>query len=110
MCAALGADRPTEKDLELIRTRKAEQPKLDVTLKDGSHRELWCTFGPQQIDINIASPSGRWFCSHACTAARPSPPRDREPAPHLSQLRAPAACEWHACFSGIPLRVAFLRD
>lgn len=31
---------------------------LPVTLKDGSKRELWCTFGPEQIDININSPKG----------------------------------------------------
>ena len=42
----------------MIRTRKAEQPKLEVQLHDGSKRELWCTFGPQQIDINVCSPQG----------------------------------------------------
>ena len=50
--------RPNEKDLELIRTRKPEQPVIEVTLKDGSKRKLWCTFGPQQIDINAFSKSG----------------------------------------------------
>ena len=53
-----GAGRPTKEDLERIRTRKAEEPKLEVTLKDGSKRTVWCTFGPQQIDIDVSSPSG----------------------------------------------------
>ncbi|EIE21097.1 sucrose phosphorylase [Coccomyxa subellipsoidea C-169] len=54
-------DRPNEEDLKQIRTRKADMPMLPVTLKDGSKRELWCTFGPEQIDIDIDSPSGRKF-------------------------------------------------
>ncbi|CAL8469192.1 g8733 [Coccomyxa elongata] len=54
-------DRPNEEDLKRIRTRKADMPMLPVTLKDGSERELWCTFGPEQIDLDIASPSGRKF-------------------------------------------------
>ena len=56
MCLLSG--RPNTEDLELIRTRKPEEPKLEVTLKDGSKRNVWCTFGPQQIDIDVASPSG----------------------------------------------------
>lgn len=44
--------------MKRIRTRKAEMPMLPVTLNDGSERELWCTFGPEQIDLDIASPSG----------------------------------------------------
>ena len=55
----LFADRPNEEDLKMIRTRKADMPMLPVTLKDGSERELWCTFGPEQIDLDIASPSGK---------------------------------------------------
>ena len=51
--------RPTKDDLEKIRTRKPEEPKLEVTLKDGSKRTVWCTFGPQQIDIDVSSPSGQ---------------------------------------------------
>lgn len=66
--------RPTQEDLELIRTRKPEEPKLEVTLKDGSKRNVWCTFGPQQIDIDINSRSGHpstrlW--QYACTSALP---------------------------------------
>ncbi len=60
--------RPTTEDLELIRTRKPEEPKLEVTLKDGSKRNVWCTFGPQQIDIDVASPSGLPSRILLCTA------------------------------------------
>ena len=55
------ADRPNEEDLKKIRTRKAEMPMLPVTLKDGSKRELWCTFGPEQIDIDVCSPTGKTY-------------------------------------------------
>ena len=67
--------RPTQEDLELIRTRKPEEPKLEITLKDGSKRNVWCTFGPQQIDIDVSSPSGHLSyktaattCLYICTA------------------------------------------
>jgi hypothetical protein len=51
--------RPTEKDKELIRCRNNKEPVLEVTMKDGSKRRVWCTFGPEQIDINPTSPAGR---------------------------------------------------
>lgn len=57
------AGRPTKKDLALIRTRKPEPPVLEVKLNNGDTARVWCTFGPQQIDINPfsefgAAPSG----------------------------------------------------
>ena len=52
------AGRPTKEDLDAIRTRKPERPMIEVTLADGSTRRLWCTFGPQQIDINPFSEPG----------------------------------------------------
>jgi hypothetical protein len=33
-------------------------PVLPVQLKDGTKREVWCTFGPEQIDIDINSAAG----------------------------------------------------
>ena len=84
--SVLGAGAPDRADLERIRTRKPEAPMIEVTLKDGSHRKLWCTFGEdhslslngplltsppapvselastsvgsQQIDLDPFSPSG----------------------------------------------------
>lgn len=35
---------------------------IEVTLKDGSKRKLWCTFGDQQIDLDPFSPSGTPTC------------------------------------------------
>lgn len=62
----LCAGRPTEEDLRLIRTRKPDIPKLPVTFNDGTKRELWCTFGPQQIDIDVMSPQGAHLvCMHS---------------------------------------------
>ncbi|KAK9815406.1 hypothetical protein WJX72_003171 [[Myrmecia] bisecta] len=52
---------PTQEQLKLIRTRKPEAPVLEVTLNDGTKKKLWCTFGPQQIDINPFSQKGREF-------------------------------------------------
>lgn len=49
---------PTDEQLQLIRTRKPEAPVIEVDMKDGSKKRLWCTFGPQQIDINPFSKSG----------------------------------------------------
>ena len=35
------------------------QKNFQVTLKSGEKRKLWCTFGPEQIDINPFSEPGR---------------------------------------------------
>ena len=53
-----GAGEPTDEQLQLIRTRKPEAPVIEVDMKDGSKKRLWCTFGPQQIDIDPFSKSG----------------------------------------------------
>ncbi len=49
---------PSEEDLIKIRTRKPERPVIEVNMHDGSTRRLWCTFGPQQIDIDPFSKPG----------------------------------------------------
>lgn len=51
--------RPNEKDLDMIRTRKPEQPYIEAKMGDGTTRKLWCTFGPQQIDIDPFSVPGK---------------------------------------------------
>ncbi len=53
-----GIGRPTKEDLDAIRTRKPEKPRIEVQMADGSTRYLWCTFGPQQIDIDPFSEPG----------------------------------------------------
>ncbi|KAK9837666.1 hypothetical protein WJX74_002520 [Apatococcus lobatus] len=52
---------PTLDDLERIRTRKPEAPVLTVDLKSGGQEKVWCTFSPQQIDINVSSKQGEAF-------------------------------------------------
>ena len=73
-----------------------------MQLHDGSKRELWCTFGPQQIDINVFTPQG----------ARPSlhcPPlqNDHEPAGHplfVSDLYRSLRSTHLTVLAGIPIR------
>ena len=48
----------------MIRTRKPEKPLIEVDTKDGKRR-LWCTFGPQQIDIDPFSEKGAWLTVRA---------------------------------------------
>jgi hypothetical protein len=45
----LPVGKPGVEDLLAIRTRKPEPPVLLVTLADGTHVPLWCTFSPQQV-------------------------------------------------------------
>lgn len=52
------AGEPTDEQLQLIRTRKPEAPVIEVEMGDGSKKKLWCTFGPQQIDIDPFSKPG----------------------------------------------------
>lgn len=49
---------PTDEQLQMIRTRKPEAPVIEVEMGDGSKKKLWCTFGPQQIDIDPFSKPG----------------------------------------------------
>lgn len=55
----MGVDaEPTPVDLERIRTRKPEAPSLTVELGSGKQHKIWCTFGPQQIDLDVYSVTG----------------------------------------------------
>jgi sucrose phosphorylase len=44
---------PTPEDIEKIYKRKPGTPYVLVTFKDGSEEKVWCTFGDDQIDLNI---------------------------------------------------------
>jgi sucrose phosphorylase len=52
---------PTAQELEIIYKRKDCAPCTDVTLADGSVRQLWCTFSREQIDLNLKSEEGQQF-------------------------------------------------
>ncbi len=45
--------RPTQKDIDLIYKRKDKAPYQEITFTDGSKENLWNTFGPEQIDLDI---------------------------------------------------------
>lgn len=44
---------PTIEDIEKIYKRKLQAPYVLVTFKDGTTEKIWCTFGDDQIDLNI---------------------------------------------------------
>jgi sucrose phosphorylase len=44
---------PTPENIEKIYRRKPRAPYVVVTFKDGTSEKVWCTFGDDQIDLNI---------------------------------------------------------
>ena len=44
---------PTADDIDKIYKRKPRAPYISVTFKDGTSEKVWCTFGDDQIDLNI---------------------------------------------------------
>jgi len=45
--------RPMDKHIKKIYKRKPRAPYVTATFKDGSSEKIWCTFGDDQIDLNI---------------------------------------------------------
>ncbi|HSW56798.1 MAG TPA: sucrose phosphorylase [Dehalococcoidales bacterium] len=46
---------PTPAEVEKIYKRKPRAPYVTVKFADGSNEKIWCTFGDDQIDLNIRS-------------------------------------------------------
>jgi sucrose phosphorylase len=44
---------PTAEDIKKIYKRKPRAPYITVVFKDGTEEKIWCTFGNDQIDLNI---------------------------------------------------------
>jgi sucrose phosphorylase len=44
---------PAAEDIGKIYKRKPRAPYVTVTFKDGTHEKIWCTFGDDQIDLNL---------------------------------------------------------
>ena len=44
---------PTAEDIKNIYKRKPKAPYVIVTFKDGTSEKIWCTFGDEQIDLNL---------------------------------------------------------
>lgn len=53
--------RPTQQDIDSIYKRKDREPYIDVEFADGSKTKLWCTFGDEQIDLDVNSKAGKDF-------------------------------------------------
>jgi sucrose phosphorylase len=47
------SSRPTTEDIDKIYKRKLRAPHVIVTFKNGTTEKVWCTFGDDQIDLNI---------------------------------------------------------
>jgi len=56
---------PSKEDLERIYTRKPRPPYVEVTFEDGTVEKIWCTFGEEQIDLNVDTDTGRRFMADA---------------------------------------------
>ncbi|PHS35580.1 MAG: sucrose phosphorylase [Alkaliphilus sp.] len=50
-----GAEKPTQKQIDMIYKRKPRAPYISVEFADGSKENIWCTFDEEQIDLNLAS-------------------------------------------------------
>ena len=46
--------RPTSDDIERIYKRKPRLPSVTVNFSDGTSEEVWCTFGDDQIDLDLS--------------------------------------------------------
>jgi sucrose phosphorylase len=46
---------PAGEDIGKIYKRKPRAPSVTVTFRDGSTEKVWCTFGDDQIDLNLAN-------------------------------------------------------
>ncbi len=52
---------PTEEQVDLIYKRKPRAPYIDADFADGSSEKVWCTFGEEQIDLNVESEAVQKF-------------------------------------------------
>lgn len=52
---------PTPEQVDLIYKRKPRAPYVDAEFADGTREKVWCTFGEEQIDINVRSGRAQRF-------------------------------------------------
>lgn len=52
---------PTEEQVDKIYKRKPRAPYAMAEFADGTSEKVWCTFGEEQIDLNVESPSVKSF-------------------------------------------------
>ena len=58
---------PSEWEVEQLYRRKPTMPCVDVTFADGTSEKIWCTFGDQQMDLNVSSPVTKEFIRRSLT-------------------------------------------
>ncbi len=69
---------PSREEMDLIYKRKPREPYVSLTFADGTTEKMWCTFGEEQIDLNVKSKqtldfidhSIRFMCQHGMKAIR----------------------------------------
>ncbi len=52
---------PDEEEVGIIYKRKPRAPFIEAEFEDGTREPLWCTFGEEQIDLDVNSKTGRQF-------------------------------------------------
>jgi len=58
---------PTDEQVDLIYKRKPKAPSEVAHFADGTEEDVWCTFGSEQIDINIHSERAQRFFRETLT-------------------------------------------
>ncbi len=69
---------PTQEEVDAIYKRKPRAPYVDAHFADGTEEKVWCTFGEEQIDLNLKSGCGKKFvkenlealCGHGISIVR----------------------------------------
>ncbi len=52
---------PTDEQVDAIYKRKPRAPYVEAEFADGTTEKVWCTFGEEQIDINVRSERAQRF-------------------------------------------------
>ena len=52
---------PTQAQMDKIYKRKPRQPYVEAHFADGTAEKVWCTFGDEQIDLDVSKPTTRDF-------------------------------------------------
>lgn len=55
---------PTQEQVDAIYKRKPRAPYVEAEFADGTSEKVWCTFGEEQIDLNVQSERVRRFFAH----------------------------------------------
>lgn len=69
---------PTQEEVDAIYKRKPRAPYVEAHFADGTTEKVWCTFGEEQIDLNLQSECGKKFvkenlenlCRHGISIVR----------------------------------------